>query len=215
MAKPRTARIFIKRGEEIRQFMWANQMADGSVYLGFPWEAKQKVELVLDETGPIPAAKLVVRELLERPKISFHSSGNYKLQSFVGKTEDAIDRVTVTGPKLVDIKGPERMVEIILPKELPQVGTTPSDNDITLEAHPEERPLRCTISCIRNDIAAEMMNSDKPFVSTSAWEATGYLQNPSHTWAWTLRSSREDEVYSNNVKVLLLGPVKWGGPSPK
>ena len=48
------------------------------------------------------------------PKLSFHPSGHFKMTALLGDAEDAIDRVTVVGPRLEEIVGPERMVEILL-----------------------------------------------------------------------------------------------------
>jgi hypothetical protein len=52
---------------------------------------------------------------------------------------------------------------------------------------------------------------DVRFVDTSEWESTGALENDSHVWTWTLRASKNDEHFSDKVRMVLLGPVKWAG----
>lgn len=214
MARPKSAKIFIRALDGLTEFMWANVIADGTVLLGFPWDGKQLVELVMDDVTDLGPADIVTREVFGKPKISFHPSGQFKLSALMGKSEDAVDRVTVVGPKLSDITGPERMAEVLIPQALPKTDNAPTGCDIILDAtSAPSQPLRCTISCVALDKLWDVLNSKNAFVSTSSWEFVHALQNETHAWIWTLRASRQDKVYSNNLKIALLGPVKWGkGP---
>lgn len=215
MARPKSAKIYIKRGEKLYNFMWANVGPDGSVMLGFPFEGKEAVELVLDETlGELRPPAVVTNERVGHPKISFHSSGHFKLTAEMGKTLDAVDRATIEGPKLTDISGPRRMVELLIPKMLPEATVKPNGLDIVLDATSSpEMPLRCTISCMGKGYLASSLEKSEKFVDTSLWEFTHALENDTHEWVWTLRGSRNDEIYPDRIGIFLFGSVKWAQPA--
>ena len=211
MARPKSSKIFIQTQEGLTEFMWANMTADGTIILGFPWEGKQLVELVMNNEEHLHPKDIVIKEVIGKPKISFHPSGQFKLTALMGKSESAIDRVTVNGPQLSDISGPERMVEILIPKQLPKTNIFPTSKDIVLDATTApKQPFRCTIFCASAAKTEEVLKSDNAFVDTSSWEFIHALQNETHAWIWILRTSRNDNVYVNGIKIVLLGPVKWG-----
>jgi hypothetical protein len=60
--------------------------------------------------------------------------------------------------------------------------------------------------------AARILNSGARIVDTSAWECTGALENDTHVWTWTLRASQNDRFVTDKVTMMLIGPLKWGGP---
>jgi hypothetical protein len=104
MSRPKSSKILIKRGEEFFQFMWANLGPDGSILTGFPEKGKHQVVSVIDEkSGELRPPFVVTGDVVDRFKISFHPSGQYKLITKMGRTYDSIDRVTVVGPRLADI----------------------------------------------------------------------------------------------------------------
>ncbi len=211
MARPKSAKIYIRSANSITEFMWANVTEDGTVLLGFPWKRTQSVELVMEDIGNLSPSDIVTKDGFGKTKISFHPSGQFKFSALMGKSEDSVDRVTVVGPKLAEISGPARMVEVLIPQQLPTSTSIPTELDIVLDAtSAPSQPLRCTISCVALDKLPSVLNSDRPFANTSLWEFVHALQNETHAWVWTLRASRLDYVYSPNIKVALLGPVKWG-----
>ncbi len=192
--------------------MWAIVGSDGSVMMGFPWESNEAIALVMDEElGNLKKEDLVTEGYTGKSKISFHKSGHYKFNCRMGKTEEAIDRVTVTGPPFDKIKSLHRLAELLLPKELPKSNYSPTDRDIVIDVTGADTlPTRCTISCIDNDEFKKLIETNNRFVDTSIWEAWSGLENDTHTWVWTLRRSINDESYADKVYVTLLGSPKWG-----
>ena len=49
MARPKSAKILIRKGQDIHDFMWANVMRDGSVILGVSYEGKESLEVLFDK----------------------------------------------------------------------------------------------------------------------------------------------------------------------
>jgi len=87
--------------------MWAIVGNDGSVMMGFPWETNEDLALVMDEDlGDLKREDVVSQGYTGSSKISFHKSGHFKLNSRMGKTEAAIDRITVRGPSFEEITTP-------------------------------------------------------------------------------------------------------------
>jgi hypothetical protein len=109
------------------------------------------------------------------------------------------------------------MLEVLLPKVLPDARRVPTARDIVLMAdEASQGPLRCTITCMSKPEYQRIVEStDVRFVDTSEWESTGALENDSHVWTWTLRASKNDAHFSDKVRMVLLGPVKWAEPSPR
>jgi len=110
LAKPKSAKVFIKNGSDVKAFMWAIVGSDGSVMMGLPWESEEAIALVMDEElGNLRQEDLVTEGYTGKSKISFHPSGQYKFNCRMGKTKEAIDRVTVTGPPFDEIKSPPQI----------------------------------------------------------------------------------------------------------
>ena len=212
MAKPKSSKVFIKKGDAVKAFMWAIVGSDGSVMMGFPWESEEAIALVMDkELGNLRKEDLVTEGYTGKSKISFHKSGHFKLNCRMGKTEEAIDRVTVTGPPFEEIKEPNKLAELLLPEDLPNSNYSPSDRDIVIDiTDADSFPTRCTISCVGNKEFEVLTKKDYRFVDTSLWEASNALENETHTWIWTLRKSKDDSSYADKVYVTLLGSPKWG-----
>lgn len=215
MARPKSSKILVKRGDEMYSLMWANVGPDGSIMIGFPLKGKQRVVSVIDEKmGELRPPSLITENVIGGFKISFHPSGQVKLTTKMGKDSDAIDRVTVECPRLEDIYAPRRMVEFLLPKKLPPIIAQPTEGDIVLDATTApERPLRCTLSCMSIEKLQEHIAKGSRFVDTSIWEAVNALAIGTHTWVWTLRVSRNDNIYPDRFFIMLIGNVKWGKPS--
>lgn len=212
MAKSRSSKIFVKNGDDIRVLMWAVVGSDGSVMMGFPWESNETVALVMDENfASIKMEDLVTKGYIGKSKISFHKSGHCKFICRMGKDEESIDRVTVTGPPFEDISSPHRMAELLLPHELPNSNYCPTDRDTVIDVTGSYTlPTRCTIACVGNDEFKNIIEKDSRFVDTSIWEAWNALENDNHTWVWTLRRSRDDVRFADKVYVTIPGRPKWG-----
>lgn len=195
--------------------MWANVGPDGSVMIGFPSKGKQQVVSAIDEKlGELRPPTVIKEEVIGRFKINFHPSGQVKVTAKMGRTADAIDRATVEGPRLADISDPRRMVELLLPKELPLSTGRATELDIILDAtSAPDMPLRCTISCMSPAKLEEHIGRGSKFVDTSIWEAVHALASEKHAWVWTLRTSQNDYIYPDRFFILLIGTVKWGKPS--
>ncbi|MEW6657089.1 MAG: hypothetical protein AB1424_00360 [Thermodesulfobacteriota bacterium] len=206
-------KILIKRGKEFYQFMWANLGHDGTVFIGFPGKGKHHIVSVIDDKiGEIQPHSIATEDFVGPFKISFHPSGQFKLMSKMGRQSDAIDRVTVEGPKLSDISEPRRMIEILLPQDFPILTVSQASmRDIVIDATlAPNKPLRCTISCMPLIKLQEIVTSGNKFVDTSVWEAAHGLQAETHAWLWTLRVSKNDNIYSDRLYIFLMGTVKWG-----
>ncbi len=213
----KSSKVFIRSGTGTVEFMWADVLSDGSVKMGLLSAGTEDIEFAVDPIrGEVRRPDLISEQRVGRPEITFHPSGKYKLTGRMGLQRDALDRATVEGPPLTAISAPRRMLEIVLPRVLPEARLTPQAADIVLTAAAgDNHPLRCTISCMAKEEANRFVDSSGTFfVETSAWECTGALENDSHVWTWTLRSSRADQHFSEKLYMMLLGPVKWGRPSP-
>ncbi len=184
---------------------------DGTVMIGLPFTGTEQVELVLDGINDLRLPHTLTPSKHGKMKISFHASGQYKFESKMGLSQEGIDRVTVIGPRLEEISEPRRMLELLLPPTLPLSLIQPTQQDIVLDATTSpERPLRCTIFCMARDKFHDLAKQNIRFVDTSMWEANHALENQSHVWTWTLRASREDEIFPDKILTFLPGQVKWG-----
>jgi hypothetical protein len=217
MTRPKHCRIYVKRGDEFFDFMWADVTADGSVTMGFVFPGSSKVEFVLDrELGELRQPQLITTKVIGHPKLTFHASGHYKLTAQMGKSQDAIDRVTVLGPKLAEIIEPRRMSEILLPNTLPRAKKLVSENDIALDASTAPPgPLRCVISCMSRQRFEKVIANGSKIVNTSIWEFIHALETVDQVWSWVLRRSANDSLYPNRFFIFLAGDVKWGQQQSK
>lgn len=211
-ARPKSAKIYVRVGDQTFDFMWANVGADGTVMMGFQFEGRQQIELVADRAlGELRPPAIEAPHLVSKPKISFHSSGYYKLDVQMGLIPNAIDRSTVIGPPLREIVEPRRMAELLFPETLPIAQACPTERDIVLDGTTApRRPLICTISCMADEKFEEVVAPGVRVVDTSDWEFTHGLTSGTHTWTWTLRTSPGHAVYPNRFITGLLGEVRWG-----
>jgi len=211
MAKPKSAKVYIRVGDCLFDFMWANVISDGSVIMGLRFQGQQQIEVVAERDRQLRPPQIEALRIVCHPKISFHPSGHYKLDAQVGLTATSIDRATVTGPRFENIDEPCRMLEVLLPEVLPVASKGIADRDIILDATTAPRqPLVCTISCMSKQQFHHVMDSNSKFVDTSTWEFVHALENESHIWVWTLRTSQEQTIYPNRFIIGLLGEIKWG-----
>ena len=209
--KPKSAKIYLRVEDRFFDFMWANVMPDGSVIMGLRFEAQQQIELVSEQHGSEAPPVIEAPKIVCHPKISFHPSGHYKLDARVGLTLTSIDRATVMGPRLIDIDRPRRMLEILLPKNLPRASAPITDRDIVLNATTAPRaPFICTVSCMSEPQFNHVISANGKFVNTSTWEFTNAFANQSHRWVWKLRTSAEQTIFPSRFIVALLGEIKWG-----
>jgi len=191
--------------------MWALSTDVGDVYMGFPFDTTEQVELVLHPQGEMRSPNIVAPPLTTRSKISFHATGKYKFESNVGETVAGIDRVTVQGPAPMTITEPRRMLEIIMPAELPIAERSIGPGDIVLDTtNAPSAPFRCTVYCMTPTQFEAATARALPTVDTSIWESRAALENATHVWSWTLRVSANDKVQSDRFRVFLVGPIRWG-----
>lgn len=212
MARPCSAKIYIKIKGSLCDFMWANVGSDNSIMIGFQGSGSEKMNFILDKNmGHVKAAAIKIRESLEPPKISFHESGNYKLSTSVGLKPQCIDRCTIMGTALSEIREPRRMMEVLIPKSLMLSENQISGRDIVLDASQfPQRPLRCTISCMSHEHFNKIMESKAFFVDTSDYEFTQALDSKKNIWVWTLRIARDDSMAPDHFHYFLPGEIRWG-----
>jgi hypothetical protein len=95
--------------------MWAQFNANGDVYMGLTAKGTGGLEQVYDPNlGHVLARDIYAPQSNGSLKLSFHSSGKYKLTGRMGLSEDSQDRVTVMGPPLAEIAAPRMMAEVLL-----------------------------------------------------------------------------------------------------
>jgi len=212
MTRPRSAKIYIKIRDSLCDFMWANVGPDDSIMIRFQGSGSEKINFILDKNiGHIEASGIQIREPLGRPKISFHETGNYKLSTSVGLNPQCIDRCTIIGTALSEIREPRRMMEILIPKSLKATESQLSERDIVLDAALfPQRPLRCTIFCMSHDYFNKIVESKAFFVDTSDYELIQALDNGKNIWVWTLRISRDDKIAPDHFHYFLPGEIRWG-----
>jgi hypothetical protein len=212
MTRPRSAKIYIKIKGNFCDFMWANVGPDSSVMIGFQGNGAEKLNFILDSNlWRVEVSDIQIHESLGRPKVTFHESGNYKLSTSVGLNPQSIDRCTIIGTPLSEIREPRRMMEILIPKSLKATESKILDQDIVLDASQfPQRPLRCTVSCMSYEHFYRIMESKTFFVETSDCELTQALDNGISIWAWTLRVSHEDKMAPDHFHYFLPGEIRWG-----
>lgn len=195
-------------------FMWADVSSDGTVVMGFRFQGRSKVELVLvKELGDLSPPPVMTTQVIGPLKLSFHESGNYKLTAFMGRASDSMDRATVVGPKLSDIDKPRRMAEILLPADFSASTKEITKNDISLDiSTAPPGPLRCVISCMSKKYFEQIVVKGERFVDTSIWEYVHALETGGQVWSWILRRSEQDTEFPDRFVVFLAGEVKWGQP---
>jgi len=196
--------------------MWADVIKDGSVLMGISGEVVPSIEKIFDPKGEllpgkhfeIPNEKESVSST--KKKISFHTSGRYKLMQKIKKL--TTDRVTVAGLPLKDIVKLTRMLDILIPSHLTKSICEPVPNkDMIIDiSNFPKKPLRCTISCMP---IKELNNiNSRSFVDTSLVESTFIYGYDNLAWIWTIRVSRNDEdetAHPTKFYVLLHGKVIW------
>jgi hypothetical protein len=206
--------IFIEKQGALKVFLWANVGKDGSVMIGIPGEIKSYIELIIDHDKEYRPEELYVEENKGVEKVSFHPSGIFKMSGKVGKSKSSLDRVTVKGPPLADIIEPRRMMDFILPVNIPSKNKTPGTKDIILQAPSEDIPLRCTVFCMSHsefDKVCEAVNKDEMrFISNSVFESFHALESETHVWVFVLRASHEDIEFSDRLIIHLAGEPRWG-----
>jgi len=212
MARTKHCRIYIRRAQQLLDFMWADVSADGTVVMGFRFPGHSEVELVLDkELGELRPPQVITTQVVCQLKLSFHANGQYKLTAPMGKAHDSMDRATVVGPKLSDIDEPRRMAEILLSSDLPAAIKQITENDISLDVTTAPAgPLRCVISCMSKKSFERVVAKGSRFVDTSIWECIHALETGEQVWSWVMCRSANDTEYPNRFLVFLAGDVKWG-----
>lgn len=215
MAKRKTSKVFINKRGSVKAFLWADVGADGSVMIGVPAKTKSNLMLIMDAERDYHPQDLYTEEARDSEKISFHSSGQYKMVGKVGKNKGSADRVTVRGPRLADIRAPRRMIDFMLPQEIISKTYRPTDRDIILDAPEEDQPLRVTVFCMshkefENLFDTETRELKMRFVSTSICESFHGLESKDHVWVFVLRVSKDDTEFPDRLIIHLAGKPSWG-----
>jgi len=162
------------------------------------------------EAGEVRPPAIDAPKTLEKPKITFHASGHYKMTSYIGWLPISRDRATVVGPRLEEITTPRRMLEILIPEVLPVGSKYSEEMDIVLDATSSPHvPLRCTVSCMSREECERVAGSNPKWVDTSVWEIWAILANEKQAWVFTLRAS-DDSVFYPRLGFFIPGEIKWG-----
>lgn len=206
-------KIYLKLNEHLIDFMWADTGKDGSVYMGLKTiTSSGSIEKIFDPEGELLPGKdfneINTIKTSNPTKISYHSSGKFKLETKIKR--EFFDRVTVQGPALKDISEPTHMLEILFPANLKISKTTPHpqlDQIIDLTNFPSN-PLRCTVSCMPSEQLANFLKNK--IVETSIIETTRAYEFNNLTWTWTLRISRDDKLaYETRYIFFLPFKIIW------
>lgn len=213
MSKNTEVRIFLKKDGHILNFMWAYVTKDGSVLMGFYGDTFiESIEKIFDGRGELIPGKhftVVTEEGINYPKISFHTSGWYKLTQKIKKI--VTDRLTIMGLPLKSIKKPTRMLEILIPMNLKKTDKQPiqgKDAIIDITSFPM-KPLRCTVSCMHLDEFTNFANTSK-IVDTSIIESSAIFEYDHQIWTWTFRISADDKTANvTKFTVFIPGRVSW------
>ncbi len=211
------SRVFIRSGNNLLYLMWAQFDANGDVYMGLTAKGSGGLEQVYDPNlGHVLARDIYAPQSNGSLKLSFHSSGQYKLTGRMGLNEDSQDRVTVTGPPLAEIAAPRMMAEVLLPTRLQPTTVWPSVYDLTLDISPgPPPPHRCAIFCMPKRCYEEVLQQTVPLVETSEWECIDAFTDGLQVWAWIIRKSKNDKVPWPRYLVYFPGIPKWGQPNRK
>ena len=202
------ARIYIRYEGDLHYFLWATISKDKSVMIGFPFTNGEDFAFSNSADTYILKEDIYTQSYHGPAKISFHSSGVYKLNCKIGKSVDTVDRATVNGTALANIADREFMAEIIIPKDIPVTSKTPTSKDMVVDIPADIGfPTRCSIFCTRNDI--HNTEKSKRFMRDSEWEIPIPMENDTHTWTVVLRASRGDTA-ANCMYIFFLKEIKWG-----
>lgn len=206
------SRVFIRSGTDLFYLMWAQFETNGDVYMGLTAKGIGWLEQAYAPTiGHVQGKDIHAPQSDESLKLSFHTSGQYKLTGRMGLSKDSEDRVTVNGIPLAHISEPRMMAEILLPIHLPRTTYKPSEHDITLDISPgPPPPHRCAIFCMPKQRYEEILTGTIKLVDTSEWECTDAFTDGLQVWAWTIRKSKNDKVPPSRYLVYFPGIPKWG-----
>lgn len=102
MAKKNQRRIFLRDGEQLYKFMWADLTTDDSVVLGLSSTAKGEISDVYAPIhGQLSGTDFHRAEGDVPAKFTFHPTGIYKGEGSIGLNPNALDRPSIVGPPLV------------------------------------------------------------------------------------------------------------------
>lgn len=213
MSSNKRVKIYLKKENNILNFMWADTASDGSVMIGIYGKAfETSIEKIFAEEGELEPGKhfdnVDKDKLITNTKISFHQSGYFKLASKIKK--DSIDRTTVKGSPLKEILIPTRMLEVLIPAQIEISANKPregKDSVIDITKFPN-KPLRCTVSCMPINKIEEFNNSK--IVDTSIIESSCVFEYKDMAWGWTLRISKDDtKVHQSKFFIYIPGEIVW------
>jgi hypothetical protein len=201
--------------------MWVKVSRKGdTVMMGFSGTGyKESIIKVFDTAGElVPDKDFAVENQsssIPQAKISFHSTGKYKLTTKAKIKKYSSDRVTVQGLPFNDINKYTRMAEILLPTCLLASESKHNElNDIifNLDEFPR-KPLRCTISCMpKCDFERYFKDGNFKIVDTSTCEASAAIEIGNLIWVWTLRTSSYDNHATNKQFIIFIfGKILWPG----
>jgi len=212
MAKKKQRRIFLRDGEQLYQFMWADLKTDGSVVLGLSCVTKGEISGVFAPSqGRLSGEDLHQAEGDVAAKFTFHSSGIYKGEGCIGIDPSARDRPTIDGPPLSEILEPQRMLEILLPKMLCRAEHDPREDDLVLSFNSNPlASLRCAITCMAISKYQAIHWESIRILENSIWETHDALASDTNAWVWTIGQCRRDCSIPPDFLVALLGSNRWG-----
>lgn len=212
MAKKNQRRIFLRDGEQLYKFMWADLTTDDSVVLGLSSTAKGEISDVYAPIhGQLSGTDFHRAEGDVPAKFTFHPTGIYKGEGGIGLNPNALDRPSIVGPPLSEILEPKRMLEILLPKSLCCAEHDPREDDLVLNFNSDPKvPLRCAITCMAISKYYTIHWENIQILEGSFWETHDALASDTHAWVWTIGQCHSERSIPPDFLVALLGSIRWG-----
>lgn len=208
-------KFYIKNNIEYFDFMWVTVGKDESIYMGFSFKGVGKIKKICEGQSDLYPNKEFATEDSADSKISFHSSGLYKIEPKIKKTRE--DRATVLGEELSSIDDPRIMLEIFFPINMVKSEKLPNSRDqiIDITGMREDFPnkqLRCTVLCIDSQKGRALLEaSEGCLIHTSLVETRYAFEVNEKIWLWLVRIHEADcESGLNEYTYFLSGKgIHW------
>lgn len=215
MARPKSCKVYLKRNNTVYSFLWINVAPDGSVLLGIQPAGHEFIHRVFDNSVIQRNPRGYIKSSpVEHKKISFHKSGKIKIDSQLGKSTNSIDRCTIRGKPLSEIRKPELMVEFILPNHLQEAKRAALKNDLVIDISQfPQKAVRCSVLCMDKDNFETLKKTETRIVNSSTHEIYDAVTNGSSIWVFLMRVSNNDSGISNILYYFIPGQIKWGKTS--
>jgi hypothetical protein len=162
--------------------MWANIDQAWNVMIGFRGHASTKITEVRDSSlGTLQEGDFLAGSPASIERITFHTSGLRKMQSEIGLSPNSMDRVTLKGTPLREIREPRRLLELRIPPEVEVVDSVPEEEDVILKIRgPVPNPLFLTLFCVGEtefEGTFGTWGTGRSVFETSRWEDLGVLRD--------------------------------------